>query len=254
MVKRATGYHLIYGEHAVQSVLEHGMRDVMEIYVLPDKLYLLSAAIRHRYADRIQVVERKFLDRFTRCEHKHQGFAIKTGDLIDRGNLIDAIAQISDIRERIYGIALDRVQDPHNVGAIIRSAACFDIDFIAMCKHDAPPINNTIVRTSVGCSERMPLYTFTNLNHLIRYLRPYDFCIMGLDADSDSVVVPKDIANNFKRALFILGSEGCGLNRSLRNSCDAIMRIPMNKGLDSLNVSNAAAIIAYETFISRECK
>jgi 23S rRNA (guanosine2251-2'-O)-methyltransferase len=252
MSRRQLQYHLIYGEHAVISVLEGGMREIFNVYIAPDKLHGLSAKIRDRYADRIISVDKKFLDKLTRCEHKHQGFAVKAGDLKERGDIIETIASLSETQDRIYGIALDRIQDPHNVGAIIRSAVCFNIDFMALCKHEAPAINNTIVRTSAGCSEKISIHTFNNLNHLIRHLRHYDFCIIGLDSNTDSTTTPKDIGLHFKRALFILGSEGHGLNRALRKNCDVLMHIQMNKQLDSLNVSNAAAIVAYETFLSRQ--
>ncbi len=242
-------YDIIYGEHACKAVIENNSRKIFEILITDTKI--LSQKYLEQHKNIIKIVEKKQLEKIIRIEDKHQGIAMKIGALIEKELLHDLISNMNE-NEFNYGFILDRVQDPHNIGAIIRSAYCFGASFMIVGKNEAPSINNTIIRASVGCSESLPIYTITNMAREIAKLKELGFWVIGLDSNKASELPEKIIQSYGKKIVFVLGSEGGGMRELTKKECDGFIKIPMIENAESLNVSNAATIVSYEAFIYKK--
>jgi 23S rRNA (guanosine2251-2'-O)-methyltransferase len=218
----------------------------MQILVSKQRFSQLSTDIKKRYADIIKITEDGHLAKLSRDDDRHQGIVLKTGDLLEKIPLDDLINEKYK-NGKSCGFMLDRVQDPHNIGAIIRSAYCFGCDFLIMPRHDAPAINATIIRTSAGFSESLPIYTVNNLAMCMTRLKDMGYAIAGLDSNANAID-PQTVVQRHDKIVFVLGSEGDGMRKIVQDNCDEIVKIKMINAADSLNVSNAAAIVGYEFY------
>ncbi|KKT58323.1 MAG: rRNA methylase [Candidatus Giovannonibacteria bacterium GW2011_GWA1_44_25] len=139
-------------------------------------------------------------------------------------------------------VILGEIQDPQNVGAIIRSAAAFGVAGVLIPEHNQAPITGTVVKVSAGMAFRVPLVSIGNVNTTARDLKERGFWIYGLQGDA-----PQNIATEKfdAPAVFIFGNEATGIRLKTRELCDILLSIPMNPGCESLNVSASAAVALY---------
>ena len=172
----------------------------------------------------------------------HQGIALKASalpsyDIMDVPALADSMGLTSVA-------VLDQVTDPHNVGAILRSAAAFGIAAVIVPDRHSPPITGVLARSASGAIETVPLIRVNNLARALDQLAEYGFWRIGMDgrADQDLEVAVKGAG----KIALILGSEGKGLRRLTEEKCDLMGKLPIRPDIESLNVSNAAAIAFYE--------
>lgn len=140
-------------------------------------------------------------------------------------------------------MVLDQVTDPHNVGAVLRSAAAFGALAVVVPDRHAPDETGTLAKSASGALERMPLVRVSNLVRALEQLKDGGFWIAGLAAEGTTTLAQAKLSG--KTAL-VLGSEGEGLRRLTREHCDYLVRLPMTDAVESLNVSNAAAVALYE--------
>lgn len=140
-------------------------------------------------------------------------------------------------------VALDQITDPHNLGAIVRSAAAFGADGVLVLKDRAAPVNAVVVRASAGATERIPIVRVTNLARTLKDLARRDLSVVGLDARGEHPVDGLPEAP-FGRAL-VVGAEGRGLRRLVRERCQLLARVPMVGDTESLNASVAASIALF---------
>jgi len=145
-------------------------------------------------------------------------------------------------------VLLDQVTDPHNVGAILRSAAAFDVGAIVATDRNAPQESGVMAKTASGALEIIPLITVTNLVQAIELIKKAGYWIAGLDGEAKQTIAEAKLDS--KTAL-VLGAEGAGLRRLTAEHCDFLVKLPMSSQMESLNVSNAAAIAMYELY--RQC-
>jgi len=140
-------------------------------------------------------------------------------------------------------LLLDEIEDPHNFGAIIRSAAAFGIAGIIIGKHRQAPVNATVYNTSAGAVAHTPIIRVVNLNQCILELKDLGFWFAGLDAEAESTIyeAPTD-----RPMGFVIGNEGHGISQKTLEHCDYKLRIPIQPGVESLNASVSSAIICYE--------
>lgn len=142
-------------------------------------------------------------------------------------------------------VILDSITDPHNLGAIIRSAVCLGADGIIIPKHDSADINHTSLKSSAGTAKLIPIAKETNLINTIRLLKEKNYFIVCADVKTNNYLYEIDYK---KPMALVLGSEGKGIRKGILSLCDSIIRIPLTAKIDSLNVSVSAGIILYEIF------
>ena len=171
----------------------------------------------------------------------HQGAALEVRPL-NWGKLADvAIAGTG----APLVVLLDRVTDPHNVGAVLRSAEVFGARAVIAPRHHSAPETGALAKTASGALERQPYLRVTNLADAMVELKEMGFTLIGLDGDGE-VTLADAMAQAGSRAIgLVLGAEGPGLRDKTRETCDVIARIPFAGGFGSLNVSNAAAVGLY---------
>lgn len=195
--------------------------------------------------NQIKIVDNVAIENLVGKNQIHQGFAIRASklptqnqfDLLEELHLAQEAGKLSTL------LLLDQISDPHNVGAIIRSAASFGVKKIIFCEHNAPKENATIVKSSAGTIEFVDLVIVTNFNNLIEKLKKIGYWCIGLDACGTTKLSE---IKNYKNIALVIGSEGEGMRNLVKKNCDILAKIEINKKVESLNASVAAAIALYE--------
>jgi 23S rRNA (guanosine2251-2'-O)-methyltransferase len=222
----------LYGTHAVLAALANPARR-------NHRLLLTREAARQWPGPSgpltPRIVERAELDRALPAGAVHQGAALQAEPLPEPA-LEDRLAQAG---ARALFVVLDQVTDPHNVGAILRSAAAFAVDAVIVPDRNTPPVSGALAKAASGALEMVPLVRVVNLARALDQLQAADVWCVGLDGAG-----PLDLEAALKpgRLALVLGSEGEGLRRLTGERCDALARLPTVGPLHSLNVSNAAAV------------
>ncbi len=221
---------LIHGKNPVFEALKTG-RKIDRVLVSgelkdPDIQRLLDAGI--------QVIKksRQALDQL--CGAGHQGFAAYVEPY--RFTPLKTVLEKPGLKRLVM---LDGITDPHNVGAIIRTAEAFGFDAMIIGKHRTSPITSTVVKVSTGAIETLPIIQVTNLAQTIEALKEHQFWVYGLDLETSQTL--EAIAQDVSVCL-VLGSEGSGLSSLVKKRCDALVKIPMFGQTNSLNVSVAAGV------------
>jgi 23S rRNA (guanosine2251-2'-O)-methyltransferase len=248
--QRGGGPGWIYGTHAVLAVLANPARRIARIVAvsetLPDIAPRITAqeAVRGARLPPVEALSRDELDQLLPRGSVHQGVAVQAADL-EALDIDDLIRLIGD-RPRVRLVALDQVTDPHNVGAILRSAAAFGVDAVILPERHAPAASAVMAKTASGALDKVPLVRVVNLARAMDSLKAANVWCIGLAGTAQQTIRDADLSG---RVALVLGSEGDGLRRLTRERCDLLVRIPMHGGgVESLNVSNAAAIALYEAF------
>lgn len=148
-------------------------------------------------------------------------------------------------KENKVFVMLDGLEDPHNLGAILRSADAFDVDAVIVPKHRSVHLTETVIKVSTGAVEYVDVVQVTNLNNTIKTLKDNGFWIAGTDMDAKQTIQQMDVDMNL---CVVIGSEGKGMSRLVKKNCDFIVTIPMGGHVNSLNASVSAGIIMQEIF------
>ena len=229
-----------WGRHAVAAALDNREREVKRIWVTREAAaaFDLDPAIPTTYAD---VAD---LGRLVPHDAPHQGIVIEVERLEDLllGELLD---QAEDGRPLLV---LDQVTDPHNVGAILRSAAAFDALGIVTQDRHAPPESGALAKAASGALETVPWVRVVNLARALDEIAEASFWRVGLAGEADGLLAD---AMGPPRLALVLGAEGEGMRQNTAAHCDALARLPISERMESLNVSNAAAIALYAAAAAR---
>ena len=225
----------LYGRHAVLAAVANPERRIERLLATKD------FADRHaaELGNRVEVLARDDLAQRLPAGAVHQGIAALVAPL-EEPQLEDLLARCG---ENAMVLALDQVTDPHNVGAILRSAAAFGIAGLIVTERHAPADTGVLAKAASGALEIVPLVRAVNLARTMEQLKEAGFWLYGLDERGDVAINNLDLAG---RACIVLGAEGEGLRRLTAEKCDRLVTIPTNARLAALNVSNAAAVAAYE--------
>jgi 23S rRNA (guanosine2251-2'-O)-methyltransferase len=225
----------LYGRHPVLAALANPERKIERI------LATKEVAERHakEFGGKAQVLSRDDLAQRLPAGAVHQGLAVLVAPL-EEPQLEDLLAKCSD---QSMVLVLDQVTDPHNVGAILRSAAAFGVAGVVVTERNAPADTGVLAKSASGALEIVPLVRAVNLARTLDQLKEAGFWIYGLDERGDAPIAGLDLAG---RVCIVLGAEGEGLRRLTAEKCDRLVTIPTSQALAALNVSNAAAIAAYE--------
>lgn len=232
------GNFFIYGKHPVFAALNNPHRQVHSVFCI-EKLYLSNKSLFGKITPKI--VDSDFLKNKLRLKDEtinHQGIIAELSPLKQP----DLNELISNSTAKDHIAILDQITDPHNMGAIIRSAAAFGINKIIVPNDHSPEENHAMAKTACGCLELVSITRVVNLRNTIDTLKKHNFWVAGLDASG------KDSIDNIKKIdklAIIIGSEGKGMRDIVAKNCDFKISIPIKPNVESLNASNAAAITFY---------
>jgi 23S rRNA (guanosine2251-2'-O)-methyltransferase len=225
---------LIFGLHAITEALANPHRKVTSLRCTQNALPRLEGALAARPDVKAEQVHRKELDRLTGPDAVHQG-AVMTARPLKQPDL-------DDIDRTGIVVLLDQVTDPHNVGAIMRSCAAFAVTALVATARHSPEGSAVLVKSASGAAEHVPFVKVTNLSRAMDELKDYGFTIIGLDSEAPETVEQLSIKPPFA---IVLGAEGKGLRKLTRDTCDHLARLDLPGSIQSLNVSNAAALTLY---------
>ncbi|MEO1452310.1 MAG: 23S rRNA (guanosine(2251)-2'-O)-methyltransferase RlmB, partial [Pseudomonadota bacterium] len=232
----------LFGLHAVRDALMNPAREKLRLVVTRNAADRLGAALGAGGPEPEIADPRKFTAPLDPGA-VHQGAALEVKPL-NWGSLEEVVMSGQG---RPVVVALDRVTDPHNVGAILRSAEVFGARaLIAPSRHSAPE-TGALAKTASGALERQPYLRVGNLSNALEQLRALGFTLLGLDGTGDQTLEAALADCGDRPVALVLGAEGPGLREKTKTTCDALVQIGAAGGFGSLNVSNAAAVALYAT-------
>ena len=234
----------LYGVHPVEAALDNPERIVKRLLATDNAARRIGDVIARRGVTPEPVSPRD-LDRILGADAVHQGLMLETEPLPE--------PDLADLAERaITGgplIVLDQVTDPHNAGAILRSAAAFGASGVITTRRHSPPLNGTLAKSASGALELVPIALVQNLSRAMEELRENGVRLLGLDGTSEMAIEDEDLTC---AVAIVLGAEGKGLRQLTAETCDERVRITTADSLRSLNVSNAAAVALHAALIARK--
>jgi 23S rRNA (guanosine2251-2'-O)-methyltransferase len=229
----------LWGKHAVASALDNPLRKVLKAWATRE-----AASFMQFPKDvPVTLADAADLGRLVPHDAPHQGVVIEVEALEDAW--LDGLLNAAG--ERSLLLVLDQVTDPHNVGAILRSAAAFGAIGIVTQDRHSPPESGVIAKAASGALERVPWARVVNLARALEEIGGAGFWRIGLAGDATTEL--KDALGPPRIAL-VLGAEGPGLRPNTREHCDALARLPITDAIESLNVSNAAAVALYAASVA----
>jgi 23S rRNA (guanosine2251-2'-O)-methyltransferase len=239
----------LFGLHSVQAALDYSPKKIHKAWVdsgRQDKR--LGQAVDDLIALGIEPekVDRKRLDRLADGSN-HQGIVIEVempGELSES----DLKTAVENLSETALFLVLDNVQDPHNLGACLRTADATGVHGVIITKDNATGITPTVCKVASGAAETVPVYQVTNLSRTLRWLKGEGLWIMGAAGDTAQTVYKADFT--VPMAL-VVGAEGKGLRRLTKEQCDVLVSVPMLGQVESLNLSVATGVLLYEAVRQR---
>lgn len=224
----------LFGLHAVEAALANPDRRIIRMMATENAARRLEAALKARAVEPEPVTPRR-LDQMLGADTVHQGIALETEHLPEPP--LEALLENAVTGRPL--VILDQVTDPHNVGAILRSAAVFGCGGLVMTRRHSPPLNGTLAKSASGALELVPVHLTQNLARLLAELKDNAITVIGLDGAAEDAI---DDAQLSGPVALVLGAEGKGLRALTGETCDRLYRIEAPGSLTSLNVSNAAAV------------
>ena len=237
MTQKSTFF--IAGRHAVIAALKNSERRVIKIFLTEESKKTIHKLNPHKNLLKDLKVffkTKKELDKYCRSEEiLHQGYVAEVEHL-EHPQLKEFIKG----KNNLTFVCLDEVTDPRNIGSLIRSAASFNIDGLIVKERHYPSESKLLYKSASGCVEHLNIFQVSNINTTLKYLRDKNFWIYGFTANSNkNFTEVKWSGNN----VLLFGSEGHGLNQHTEKYTDFSVRININKNIESLNISNSAAIV-----------
>jgi len=230
---------LIVGQHAVIEALRNPNRKVLKVFLTEE-----SKKNIHRKNPKKNVLEdvkvyfksKKELDKYTSKDQMMHGGYIAEVEHLDQLELKEFIKRKSNLTF----VCIDEVTDPRNIGSLIRSAASFDIDGLIVKERQFPSDSKLMYKAASGCMEHLNIFEVSNINSTLKNLREKNFWVYGFDAKGDKNFT--DVKWSGKNVL-LFGSEGFGMREHTGKYTDFLVKININKDVESLNISNSAAIV-----------
>ena len=229
----------IVGKHTVIEALKNPKRKVLRIFLTEE-----SKKIIHRYSPRQNLLKnlkvhfktKKELDKYSgKDEILHQGFVAEVEEL-ENYELKEYIKN----KDHLTFVCLENVTDPRNIGSIIRSAASFNINGIIVKERNFPKDSKLMYKSASGCLEHINVFKVSNIKTTLKFLKTKNFWVYGFDAQSNKDFTSVDWNGN---NILLFGSEGFGIKKHTEKYADFLVKININKKIESLNVSNSASIV-----------
>lgn len=239
----------VEGRNAVLELLESG-RDINKIFVAKGEKHgsihkILAIAKQNKVL--VTEVEKNKLNQIAQTQNNQGVIAIVPP--YNYCEVEDIIAETQIKNEMPFILILDGIEDPHNLGSIIRTAETAGVHGIIIPKRRAASVNSTVSKVSAGAVEYMKIARVNNINETIKYLKQNDIWVCGTDMETETYYTNQD----YKMPLaLVIGSEGYGMSRLVKENCDFLVKIPMKGKITSLNASVSAGIIMYEIVKNRQ--
>ena len=238
----------VEGRNAVLELLESG-RDINKILVANGEkhgsIHKILAIAKERKII-VTEIEKNKLNQIAQTPNNQGVIAIVPP--YDYCEVEDILDEAKRKNEKPFILILDGIEDPHNLGSIIRTAETAGVHGIIIPKRRAASVNSTVSKVSAGAVEYMKIARVNNINETIRYLKEQDVWICGTDMDTNTIYTKQD----YKMPIaIVIGSEGFGMSRLVKENCDFLVKIPMKGRITSLNASVSAGIIMYEVVKNR---
>lgn len=230
----------LYGRHAAAAALANPARRIKRGYATKNAFdWLKSLQLPEDRLALLEDTRPDAIDRLLQPGAVHQGLAVEAFDL-DRARLKD-VCEPDGTRRPV--VVLDQITDPQNIGAVFRSAAAFGARASIVQERRTPPLSGALAKAAAGAVETVPCVKAVNISRALEALKDLGYHCAGLAGAGARPItdLPRD-----KPIAIVLGAEGAGLRQLVGETCDALYRIPIQREMESLNVSNAAAIALYE--------
>ncbi len=229
--KTSSGNLWIYGKHSALAALANPLRTVSRVIASKNT----AAELKQYLPNNVEICDDVRISAMVGKDAVHQGIAVFATELPE-----------IDLYEADLGtlvVLLDQVTDPHNVGAILRSASAFGASAVVTTERHSPSEGGVLAKAASGALEYVPYIRGGNLAETITYLKKQGFWVAGMDAETENSV---ESVKDYEKLAIVMGAEGKGLRHKTHEYCDFIVKIPMDERQESLNVSNAAAIALWE--------
>lgn len=236
----------IYGKHVLEEALASKPEAIEKVFLTSrDEQSLIDRLKKNQTP--FSIIDSRTLPKGIDPEVNHQGVIglLKTDKLIV--DFDDFLAGL-EISNNTALVLLNEIQDPQNVGAIIRSAAAFGISGVLLPEHNQAPVSSAAIKVSAGMAFRLPLVSIGNTNQTIEKLKKVGFWIYGLDGEAKQKLVEEKFD---APTVFVLGNENRGIREKTLEHCDILLKIPMVKNCESLNVAASATVAFYDWSLKR---
>ena len=242
----------LFGLHSVQAALAYSPKKITQAWVDSGRQDKRLTQLIDELSDlgiEAEKTDRKKLDRFAEGSN-HQGIVIEV-ELPAELTEHDLKTAVENLTETAFFLVLDNVQDPHNLGACLRTADATGVHGVIITKDNATGITPTVCKVASGAAETMPVYMVTNLARTLRWLKDNGIWVMGAAGETTQSVYQADLTVPLA---LVIGAEGKGLRRLTKEQCDSLLFIPMLGQVESLNLSVATGVLLYETVRQRLVK
>ena len=248
-IEEEKGYEdIVCGRNAVLEYLKTN-KDINKIYIAKgEKHGSINEIIAKAKERKIVIVEidRVKLNKMSQVDNCQGVIAIVPP--FDYCDVDDILNEAKSKNEKAFILILDGIEDPHNLGSIIRTAETAGVHGIIIPKRRSALVNSTVQKTSAGATSFMKIARVNNLNETIEYLKENDVWIYGTDMTGTKMYYDEDLTGN---VAIVIGSEGFGMERLVKENCDFLIKIPMKGNITSLNASVSAGIVMYEVVKQR---
>ena len=239
----------IEGRNSVLELLESG-KDINKIFISKgEKHGSITKIIAKAKEKKIVVVEIEKEKMIKMAQTENPQGVIAIVPPFDYCDVEDILNEAKQKNEKAFILILDGIEDPHNLGSIIRTAETAGVHGIIIPKRRSASVNSTVNKTSAGATNFMKIARVNNLNDTIEYLKENDVWIYGTDMETDKMYYDEDLTGNIA---IVIGSEGFGMSRLVKENCDFLIKIPMKGKITSLNASVSAGIVMYEAVKQRK--
>ena len=231
----------LYGKNVVKQLL-YDKSDIQKLYLAIKDSQIEQLALKNHL--KIEIVDKAFLDKVCKSTN-HQGVAVLKNEYKEY-----TVEQIVESAKGHNGliVMLDELNDPHNLGAILRTCDCVGADGVIIKKNNAVGLNSTVAKVSVGAIDTVKVASVTNLTKTIDYLKKQGYWVYGTGFEKAIDYREPDYDHN---VVVVIGNEGKGITRLVKDNCDYIVKLPMVGKISSLNASCATAVLLYEVFNKR---
>lgn len=234
-------HEIIYGIHAVEAALRNQSENVLQVFVQQgrndNRIKKILDIAKNSGVSLQSISNEKLKEKCPKARHQGVVAEIRAGrsETVTLDDLLE--------KESILLLVLDEVQDPHNIGACLRTADAIGVDAVVVSKNRSPALTPVIRNVASGAAETVPYIMVSNIARALEKIKDNNVWVMGTSGDASHTIYDCNVNN---RLALVMGSEGKGMRRLTREACDELISIPMQGSVESLNISVATAVCLYE--------